>query len=327
MFFTVAILPRLALINPEFEYAASALMGVMGETKDFQSLILNGSLRRLSQPGTWLSLLGILTVSISLLYKTDKNLDHTKKELSSSNSKPINFTIILIIFGALMVLAPEFIYLRDFFGTRINTVFKFYYQTWILWSIAAAFSSVLLLRSFKGIKNIVISILIYLSIFVGFIYTGFAFADVFRGDFSTIQTNWRIDGSTPSDYLNPDEALAVDWLWKAPRGVITEAIGGSYSQYARISSHSGQITLLGWEFHETQWRGSSESQGTRNADTRMLYETSSWEVANEIINKYQIEYVFIGSLELKDYRVNETKFIENMSQVFDSGDVRIYQVR
>ena len=34
---------------------------------------------------------------------------------------------------------PEFLYLKDNFGVRINTVFKFYYQAWALWSLAAAY--------------------------------------------------------------------------------------------------------------------------------------------------------------------------------------------
>jgi uncharacterized membrane protein len=39
-----------------------------------------------------------------------------------------------------LTLAPEFVYLRDGFGTRMNTVFKLYYQTWLFWGIASAFA-------------------------------------------------------------------------------------------------------------------------------------------------------------------------------------------
>ena len=38
-----------------------------------------------------------------------------------------------------LTLFPEFLYLKDNFGVRINTVFKFYYQAWTLWSLAAAY--------------------------------------------------------------------------------------------------------------------------------------------------------------------------------------------
>ncbi|PJF23940.1 MAG: hypothetical protein CUN53_20355, partial [Phototrophicales bacterium] len=39
-----------------------------------------------------------------------------------------------------LTLAPEFVYLRDNFGTRMNTIFKFYYQAWLLWGIASAYA-------------------------------------------------------------------------------------------------------------------------------------------------------------------------------------------
>ena len=45
----------------------------------------------------------------------------------------------------MLTLAPEFVILRDNFNSRINTVFKFYYQAWTLWSIAAAYGAYSLL--------------------------------------------------------------------------------------------------------------------------------------------------------------------------------------
>lgn len=50
------------------------------------------------------------------------------------------FALLLIGMGALLVLMPEFFYLRDNFSTRINTIFKFYYQAWAVFSIAGAYA-------------------------------------------------------------------------------------------------------------------------------------------------------------------------------------------
>jgi len=49
------------------------------------------------------------------------------------------FAMFLIGMGLVLSLFPEFLYLKDNFGVRINTVFKFYYQAWVLWSLAAAY--------------------------------------------------------------------------------------------------------------------------------------------------------------------------------------------
>ena len=40
--------------------------------------------------------------------------------------------------GCALVLAPEVVYLHDDFGTRMNTVFKLYYQAWLLLGLASA---------------------------------------------------------------------------------------------------------------------------------------------------------------------------------------------
>jgi YYY domain-containing protein len=50
------------------------------------------------------------------------------------------FALLIIGMGLVLALFPEFLYLKDNFGVRINTVFKFYYQAWVLWSIAASYA-------------------------------------------------------------------------------------------------------------------------------------------------------------------------------------------
>ncbi len=62
----------------------------------------------------------------------------------TASSSPIHllpsFVLVLVTIGVLLSLVPEFFYLRDNFGTRINTIFKFYYQTWLVFSIASAYA-------------------------------------------------------------------------------------------------------------------------------------------------------------------------------------------
>ena len=42
--------------------------------------------------------------------------------------------------AAIIGLAIEVVYLRDNFQMRMNTLFKFYYQIWILWALAAGYA-------------------------------------------------------------------------------------------------------------------------------------------------------------------------------------------
>jgi uncharacterized membrane protein len=69
-----------------------------------------------------------------------------------------------------------------------------------------------------------------------------------------------------------------------------------------------------------------EPQGTRKADIELLYSTPTWEPARDILNKYGIRYVYVGGLERSTYVVQEDKFQQNLVQVFQKGNVTIYQV-
>jgi uncharacterized membrane protein len=77
--------------------------------------------------------------------------------------------------------------------------------------------------------------------------------------------------------------------------------------------------------HESQWRGTSDPQGTRLDDVRRLYETSGWDEALSILQQYGIRYVFVGTLERSTYHLNETKFKQHLSPVFQQGQVTIYE--
>ncbi len=80
----------------------------------------------------------------------------------------------LISVGTLLILGPEFFYLRDNFGYRINTVFKFYFQAWILLSIAAAFTVAVLLHELRGLASIFYTALIIIVIAMGMFYPVFS---------------------------------------------------------------------------------------------------------------------------------------------------------
>ena len=85
------------------------------------------------------------------------------------------------------------------------------------------------------------------------------------------------------------------------------------------------MSRLGWPGHESQWRGGYDPQGSRQVDIEMLYSTSDWETASAILARYNIRYVFVGSLE-RGEMLREEKFKNNMRLSFQRGTVSVYEV-
>jgi len=282
------------------------------------------SLRRLAYIGSLITLLAILIPALAFLFHNYASRITHHASISNRKLKIANqFVLLLITLGALLILAPEFVFLRDQFGYRINTVFKFYYQAWMLWGLVAAFAVAYLLQNLRGAKNIIFRVLIGLVIFSGLLYPTFGLL--------TKTNNFKpVFGYTLDDFErvkreNPDEAAAIDFLLTVPNGVVAEAIGDGYSGYARISMWTGLQTVLGWPGHEAQWRGTYEPQGSRREDIKKLYTTVRWEEAQLIIKQYNIRYIYIGTLERVSMSVNEEKFQSYLKPVFQQGSVVIYE--
>jgi YYY domain-containing protein len=278
------------------------------------------SLRRLTYIGSLITLLAVFIPTLSLLFPKSR-FPIPDSQVTHHASR---FTLLLLTLGTILILAPEFVYLRDQFGYRINTVFKFYYQAWILWSIVSAFAVAILLQNLEKVWSTVFRIVIGMVIFCGLLYPTFGVM--------TKTNNFNPPfGYTLNDFErvkreNSEEAAAIEFLLTQPKGIIAEAIGGGYSAYGRISMYTGFQTVLGWTGHEAQWRGSYEPQGTRFDDINRLYTTANWEEARDIIERYNIRYIYIGSLERTSMPVNEEKFYLYLTPIFQQGNTVIFEV-
>ncbi len=311
---------------------------------DYGNLLAESLVRRIRSPGGWLTLLILLAMTLGLMLKAvgekkiEENLEGSRA-LSNRGSvldvpqslSPNIFVLLLILLGTLLVLGPEFLYLRDLFGWRINTIFKFYYQAWLLWAVAAAYASSILLLIPRRPWNLIYRGVLILIMMAGMTYTSLGLwtkTNAFKPAMGL-----TLDGTAYLLNQSPNEMSAIAWLSAAPAGVVAEAVGGSYSIYGRVSTLSGQPTVLGWDFHETQWRGSSLLLGTRQNDIQRLYCTRDWNEAQQIINLYNIRYIFLGNLERSDFTpakcpggLNDVKFIRNLAVAFQQGEVTVYMV-
>ena len=206
----------------------------------------------------------------------------------------------------------------------MNTIFKFYYQAWMLLSLAAAFGAATLLRSLRGAADWVFRGILVITLFTGLTYPAFSLPNKtsnFKPAFGL-----TLDGAAHLDNGNPEDAAAIRFLQNIPMGTVAEAIGGSYSYGARMSTHTGLPTVLGWPGHEGQWRGGYELQGSRSTDIELLYNTDDWGIAQQIISQYDIRYIVVGNLERSTYRIREEKFKRFLQPIFQQGDTIIYQV-
>ena len=305
---------------------------------------------RLTDP--WLFLLATLLIAFALTnlaisaktYRGDSSVDEISQPL------PADWFVFLMIFtGLALTFFVEIAYLRDSFMARMNTVFKFYFQGWVLMGLSSAYGLWWLSDRGKvvigriGYALIVTGVI--LLVFAGSVYTVFAGYSRVNG----FRSAANLDGTSNLRADSPDDWAAIDWLrnemvaqrqegnFQLP--VILEAPGKSYNYEGRISAFSGVPALLGWSLHEGQWRGNYTEQGVREPDIDTIYSTPDASLALELLHNWNVKYVVVGQPEINYIQtVCQTpgracnlasalrKFELGLTPVFQQGNTTIYLV-
>ena len=241
---------------------------------------------------------------------------------------PVDLVVLTLMGSAWFLIAvPELIYVRDIYThshQRANTMFKLTYQSFIIFSLISGYAIVRPLNLLK--KNItratfLIACLIF-SIFI-FIYPQKAIVSYY-----TMEKNQGLHGLNYLQSRYPDDYSAIKWLNNQARGqpVIVEAVGDSYTDFARVSANTGLPTIIGWPVHEWLWRGSFDEPAERTEEVKLIYESDDISLTKQLLDKYRVEYIFIGTLERRKYRdLNESKFLNRSQIVFSSGKTKIYR--
>jgi YYY domain-containing protein len=249
------------------------------------------------------------------------------RSVAEKQSQPVvgtgDFVLLLLAVGALLALSVEFVYIKDHFSNRMNTVFKFYFQAWILWGIGGAYALAVFMRR-GGVGAKIVSAVAAILILAGLVYPALAIpkrAAEYGGP-ATLDGTAYLAKSRPEDYA------AIAWLDENVKGapVILETPGGSYSYEGRVSALTGLPTVLGWAGHEHQWRGTFDEQASRQEDINTLYTSVDKAEVLTLLDKYDISYVYVGPLERNRYPVEGlAKFAGLMEVVYESGGVAIYK--
>jgi YYY domain-containing protein len=228
-------------------------------------------------------------------------------------------------FAVTMLLGVELVFLDDVFHSRMNTVFKFHENAWVLAGLAAGVGVAIIGRYALRARWIV------LSAAGAFLVAGLVLP------LSVIATrlNERPAGGPTLDglaFLNPDERAAVRWLTAQDtipgRAVIAEAVGDEYSSAARMATYSGASAVLGWAGHELQWRGPIADLGARQADLAALYRDAPTSAIRGLLDRYNVQYVVVGDVERKSYGDDVTTRFDNILPVaWRSPSTVIYRAR
>ena len=156
-----------------------------------------------------------------------------------------------------LILVAEVVYFQDVFADRMNTVFKLYFQAWLLLAIASAAGVVLAIQRTRPRYRLLASSALVVGVATTLSYMPLSTYDWTNG----FNDRAGLNGEQFIAATSPDEFAAIEWVRsRAERGdVVVEAPGCSYEVIAgvpmnRVSAFSGVPTLVGWIGHEHQWR-------------------------------------------------------------------------
>lgn len=254
---------------------------------------------------------------------------------------------IFSLFALFLTLIPDLFYSTLGLG-RMNTVFKFYYQAWVLFSLSSAASLPFIFSRLK--KHPKLFFFTWLFIFFLFFLATLTYPPI--ATYAKIHD--RINQLTPhtldgmlymkdSFYYDQNQKLnlnfdyqAINWLLDNfnDSPVILEGTTPPYRWGSRVSIYTGLPTVIGWEWHEKAHRSSLPGSeiDKRVADAKRAYETNSLEEFFSIIKKYKIKYIYLGELEKAYYDNQGFKKFDRMlgrelELIYQNEEVKIYQVK
>jgi len=243
------------------------------------------------------------------------------------------FVFSATLWATVLIIIPEIIYVKDIYIPeyhRANTMFKLVYQSFMIYSLAAGYIFVRI-KSAQKISSVFRWLFIFIFL-IGFsaqmVYPSLAI----KGYYGKLTLN-RYQGIYGMKFLekqHPDDYRGVIWLKENVVGqpVVLEAVGDSYTLYNRVSAMTGLPTIEGWLVHEWLWRGGYDKPGARATEVGAIYQGEDEDRAEQILKQYQVQYVFVGSLEREKYsNLDESRFARWGEIVFSSGETKIYHLQ
>ncbi len=260
----------------------------------------------------------------------------------------------LIAFALSLTLAVEIVVLDGDIG-RMNTVFKFYMQVWLLLSIcsgaAAVWSWKAIMRNKSASRfwRAALTILLIAAV----LYPVLATKAKWDIRMNPLAPN-TLDGMTfmpyveygDTDYAGNSVTIelsndyeALRWMQRNIEGSPVIAEAHSSNPYRsignRVAMYTGLPAIVGWDWHQRQQRAvlPSDLLSRRIDDVNTLYNTASVDEAQVILDKYGVAYVYVGDLERAYYfpegiaKFDQMVTDGQLEIVYQNSTVTIYRVK
>ena len=294
------------------EILVIATVVILPFTLNFETMVQGVGIARHHSLFHQLLVLWGLPVILTLVYvvallaeKLRKKENRSFTGLLSSISVPDLFVVIMGLCAIGLIMIPELIYVRDIYekkSARANTMFKLTYQAYIMFGMTMIYGIFRMLFVFR--KKILKGIAVVGLTF--FVWTCGYFGNSVQAWFGTVWDPSAYKGLNATAFLEtdfPEDAKGIRWLKDNIKGspVVLEANGDSYTDYERVSAMTGLPTVLGWYVHEWLWRNDVADLNLKSEEIQNIYTSTDEEQVKELLEKYDISYIFIGSCEREKY--------------------------
>ncbi|MXY46651.1 MAG: hypothetical protein F4Y44_06605, partial [Chloroflexi bacterium] len=262
----------------------------------------------------------------------------------------LGFALLLALVALSLVVGLDFFRVEGDID-RLNSIFKFYLQVWVMLGIASAY---LLWRLFRVQSSVLSRIapvrrawqISLAALLIGVaIYPVLGTQDRLRDRFEGYVTPLTLNGIAFMEGSSFREKngelidLATDyegirWLRRNVQGspIVLEAVTPSYRWAGRVSMYTGLPSVIGWQWHQEQQRAGYAYEVSRRTEAvRTIYSTQDVAQALALMRAYNVKYVYLGHLERIYFPEGMAKFADNLDgaldRVFDNGETAIYRVR
>ncbi len=283
-------------------------------------------------------ILTVLLIICIIWEKLRGGANRSLYKLMKAISVPDLFAIVMGLCAIGLIVIPELVYVRDIYengNARANTMFKLTYQAYILFALMMSYILVFFVadrikilqetkldnRYEKKVRLSKVQITVGGMAIILLISTCGYFVNATTNWFTGFPLKNKYQTLNATAYLEnaiPEDAAAIRWLNKNITGqpTVLEACGDSYKDYDnRVSAMTGLPTVLGWYVHEWLWRNNLDEENKRRTDVETIYTSTDKKEVQELLDKYEVNYIFIGSCEYQKYEGVNVALLSSLGEI------------